>query len=265
MNDQLIHILDHSACLSRRQVRDYLAGAMEQEEQHAVELHLIACPLCGLAMEGFESRPADAAVSLAGLNAGFLKEHFDKLVPQIHLNSMSPAHALQSPSRKRSTQSIPAWKHVVLIGSLLAAFAILWYYEFGREKKTDVSSIPAAVPEPKPTVVAPAKAAVEAPVRQHKAKIHPNDEALIREAKAINARQPVELNDDELTKIFDESNALAGQNQSSGIAPSRAAAASGATSQKHVTPENKSGASQHEDSSDKESKKSSTSDPHTAD
>lgn len=208
MKEQLIHILDQSVCLSRRQMKDYLSGTMEQEEQHAVELHLIACPLCGMAMDGFEKHPSEALSGLNDLNSRFLKAHFDTLVPQIHLNSMAPATAIPSAKPLRQSQGQPIWKHVAIITVLLGAFALIWYYEFGRESSTyvapttQVSETVNPVPEP-----VPVKAEVSAPPakQKSKAKLHPDDEALIQEAKAMTAVEPVELSDDELTKIFDES------------------------------------------------------------
>ena len=79
MKEQLIHILDQSVCLSRKQMKEYLSGTMLPEEAHAAEVHLSSCPLCSLAMEGFEEHTEEALAAISALNSGFLKEHFAKV------------------------------------------------------------------------------------------------------------------------------------------------------------------------------------------
>lgn len=211
MKEQLLHILDQSVCLSRRQMRDYLSGSMEREEQHAVELHLISCPLCGMAMDGFETNSPEAVAGLNELNSRFLKAHFDTLVPQIHLNSMAPASAMPSTRAQRQSQRQPVWKHAAVITLLLGVFAVAWYYEFGRTR-SNYTSPPTQVAEPGDPIPQPEPVQASVPAvpakSNSKPRIHPDDEALIQEAKAMNAREPVHLTDDEeLTRIFDESTA----------------------------------------------------------
>lgn len=132
MKEQLIHILDESVCLSRRQLKDYLGGSMLPIENHAVEVHLNTCPLCRMAVEGFEENIGEATAALESLNSNFLKEHFDNIAPQIHLNSMSPTAALLGDSAKNTT-SRNLWRNASIAAAILLAFGALWYLEFGEK------------------------------------------------------------------------------------------------------------------------------------
>jgi FimV-like protein len=135
MKEQLIHILDQSVCLSRKQMREYLSGTMQREERHAAEVHLSSCPLCSMAMEGFEEHSEEALAAIAALNSGFLKEHFDNIAPQIHLNSMAPAAALPAAHASRKRGHIqPIWRMASIAAAVVLAFGVLWYVEFGRTK-----------------------------------------------------------------------------------------------------------------------------------
>jgi hypothetical protein len=159
MKERLIHILDQSVCLSRKQMRDYLSGTMQREEMHAAEIHLNTCPLCSMAMEGFEEHSDEALAAIASLNSGFLKEHFDNIAPQIHLNSIAPAAALPAahPARKHGTIQ-PLWRKASIAAAALLAFGVLWYMEFGRNK--DAASAPLAMadhPQTKPDIQHPAR------------------------------------------------------------------------------------------------------------
>lgn len=120
MKEQLSHILDQSVCLTRRQVAAYLEGRMEPEELHAAQMHIASCPLCSLAMDGFEDAPKESLAALSTLNTDFLKEQFDKSLPQIHLNSVAPAAVIRETRRRRR-----AGEHRVLPFRRLAAAAAL--------------------------------------------------------------------------------------------------------------------------------------------
>ena len=137
MKEQLTHILDQSVCLSRKQMKEYLSGSMQREEMHAAEVHLTTCPLCSLAMEGFEEHSDEALAAIASLNSGFLKDHFDNIAPQIHLNSMAPAAAMPAAQYKRKAAAIqPWWRKASIAAAILLAFGALWYVEFGRNDDT---------------------------------------------------------------------------------------------------------------------------------
>jgi hypothetical protein len=50
---RLIKAIDNSACLTRRQINDYIYKKLFPEEQYVVEMHLNECPFCNDAIEGF--------------------------------------------------------------------------------------------------------------------------------------------------------------------------------------------------------------------
>ena len=125
MKEALTHIMDESVCLTRRQLRDYLSGGMLPIEAHAVEVHLASCPLCSMAVDGFEEHPEGALQAIGALNSGFLKTHFDKIAPQIHLNSIAPAMAT-SAMRPRKGAGIPVWRIAAVAASALLAVGIFW-------------------------------------------------------------------------------------------------------------------------------------------
>jgi FimV-like protein len=136
MKEQLIHILDQSVCLTRKQMKEYLSGAMLPEEAHAAEVHLSSCPLCSMAMEGFEEHSEQALAAISALNSGFLKEHFDNISPQIHLNSMAPAATIHQADRRR-TNVQPFWRVGSIAAALLLLLGLVWAYE-RRHKEPSV-------------------------------------------------------------------------------------------------------------------------------
>ena len=132
MKEALSHILDQSVCLTRRQMKEYIAGTMLREEQHAAELHLASCPLCSMAMDGFEAHSEEALAAIASLNSGFLKEHYDAVTPQIHLNSVAPVMTASAPRRKTGAQ--PLWRNLGIAASVVLALGVVW---FMRQQKME--------------------------------------------------------------------------------------------------------------------------------
>lgn len=129
MKERLLHILDQSTCLTRRQMKDYLAGTMLPEEVHAAETHISSCPLCSMALEGFQEHTEEALAAISSLNSGFLKDHFDSISPQIHLNSLAPAipvaHHGQATHKKKGNL-IPLYKLGAVAAAILVGFGIFW-------------------------------------------------------------------------------------------------------------------------------------------
>lgn len=139
MKEQLIHILDQSVCLSRKQMKEYLSGTMLPEETHAAEVHLSSCPLCSLAMEGFSEHSEQALEAIAALNSGFLKDHFDNISPQIHLNSMAPAASLQmSKSGRKRANTQPLWRVGSIAAAMLLLFGLVWAFERSHNRESDM-------------------------------------------------------------------------------------------------------------------------------
>jgi FimV C-terminal domain len=139
-NEQLKHIFDNSACLTKKQMIDYVAGTMINEESHAVEVHLNSCPFCNEAIEGmFEQQEGNTADVLAGINSDFLKDHFSLQNPQIHLNSLAPAAqatGIHYQPKKKKAKTQPLFRTVSIAAALLLLFFTLWYFDFGKSKPT---------------------------------------------------------------------------------------------------------------------------------
>ncbi len=141
MKEQLIHILDQSVCLSRKQMKEYLSGTMLPEEAHAAEVHLSSCPLCSLAMEGFEEHTEEALAAISALNSGFLKEHFANISPQIHLNSMAPAATMpMARSGRRHSSVQPLWRVGSIAAGIILIFGLIWAFERSHNKEASPAS-----------------------------------------------------------------------------------------------------------------------------
>lgn len=159
MKERLLNILDQSTCLTRRQMKDYLAGTMLPEEIHAAETHIASCPLCSMALEGFEANSDEALAAIASLNSGFLKDHFDSITPQIHLNSMAPAVPVAHHphhTKKKKTQSYSLLKVAAVAAALAIGFGVFWVIDqrgnkiqdAGRIAQNEEMSVPAAAIAP---------------------------------------------------------------------------------------------------------------------
>ncbi len=136
MKEQLLHILDDTACLTRKQMKDYLAGTMLPEEIHAAESHIASCPLCSMALEGFEAHSEEALAAIASLNSGFLKEHFDAITPQIHLNSLSPSTTVSGSRPKKRARIVSFTRLLGVAAMALLAIGAFWYYQYNQEQKS---------------------------------------------------------------------------------------------------------------------------------
>ncbi len=133
-NEQQIHIFDDSSCLTSRQLKDYVSGSLTNEEVHAIEVHLNSCPFCNEAAEGmFAAREGRAAEVMAGLDTDFLQEHFGKINPQIHLNSLAPAHAATHTHmpRRRKVKAQPLWLTSTVAAGFLLLIGLIWFARNG--------------------------------------------------------------------------------------------------------------------------------------
>ena len=164
MKERLIHILDQSACLSRRQMVDYAAGTMIREEAYALEQHLNTCPLCSAAIDGMLMHPEAALEAVGTLNGDFLKTHFAAITPQIHLNSMTAsvsATATNSNAQKGSRTFTPARLAASVAVLVALSLGATWY--FTNRNTVKYSEHPLAVNTPTATQAPPEQAVAAAP------------------------------------------------------------------------------------------------------
>ncbi|XZF13880.1 tetratricopeptide repeat protein [Chitinophagaceae bacterium MMS25-I14] len=140
MNNQLAHIFDNSVCLTKRQLRDYVAGHMGNEEAYALELHLNSCPFCSEAVEGLQMHPEETVAMLHEMNSDFLQEHFALHTPHVHLNSMAPAASMSAGhhNHKKKNKVQPLWRNASIAAVILLSFGLMWYLQFGREKPVEL-------------------------------------------------------------------------------------------------------------------------------
>jgi hypothetical protein len=136
MNEQLKHIFDDTACLNRRQMKDYVANVMAAEERHAAEAHLNCCPFCSEALDGMQAHKQEVVGMFAELNPQFIRQHFELTNPQVHLNSMSPAyHVMPEKRTAHHIQNTHKWRTILLVSAILLAFTAMWYVEFIKDMK----------------------------------------------------------------------------------------------------------------------------------
>jgi len=135
MSEQLKHIFDKTACLSRRQLKDYVNGLMTREETYAAEHHINSCFFCSDAVEGMTDQQT-ALAAVEELNHGFLKDHFSLINPQVHLNSMAPsasaAPVAVSRRHRARGKAQPAVRTGSLVAFLLLGLGLWWYLQFEK-------------------------------------------------------------------------------------------------------------------------------------
>lgn len=73
-NEQYIRIFDESSCLTPKQLKGYVSGNMVHEESHAVEVHLLSCPLCSDAVEALQAETQGGVDMLSGIDSSFLDQ-----------------------------------------------------------------------------------------------------------------------------------------------------------------------------------------------
>ena len=132
MSHLLDTVFERSVCLTKRQVRDYIAGVMAEEECYVAELHLSSCMFCSGAVDGLLPAEAESLKALHELNPDFIGEHVRRTMPQIHLNSMAPA----APAGKPHHHPVPHswWRMMPVAGALALAFFLLRDRKPGKEQ-----------------------------------------------------------------------------------------------------------------------------------
>lgn len=136
MCEQLKRIFDSSACLSRRQLKDYVSGQMSREEEYAAEYHVNTCLLCSEALDGLGKKAS--VLIFEELDANFLEDHFSLINPQIHLNSIAPSMGAQPVTRVlKKKNNAPLLKPTSILSALILAFAVLWYLDYEKPAVAD--------------------------------------------------------------------------------------------------------------------------------
>ena len=124
IKEDVKHLFDRSACLTKRQFEAYLSGNMITEEVYGIEHHINGCPLCSMAMDGMQLRK-DALVVANQLNTDFLTNHLAATPQQSASNAASYVKSLK-PKEISTKPLITGVKVLVAIG---ACAGILWFVQ----------------------------------------------------------------------------------------------------------------------------------------
>lgn len=177
-NEQLKHIFDNSTCLTKKQMRSYVTGSMTNEEAHAVEVHLNSCPMCSDAIDGLFAQEEVGLVGLSEVNSDFLKDHFGKVNPHIHLNSITATHSRHIHLNRKKEKVHHLWRTASIAAGLLLLVGMLWYYRLTNTELAD-NPIAQQITLPKQqeevTTIKPSQQqpiAMSMPAREESAKTH---------------------------------------------------------------------------------------------
>jgi hypothetical protein len=122
MKPEIENIFDHNACLTRRQIKDYISAVMATEESEAVELHFNSCPLCREAMDGYLAHSDKALEALATLDTNFLKDQIGAIQ---QTQEAKPVPIMTRPSKKkRSLVQRPGFHSIIPVLLAVGAFAL---------------------------------------------------------------------------------------------------------------------------------------------
>lgn len=148
MHRLLAHIFDNSACLTKRQLKDYVTGVMSEEECYAVERHANDCSFCSEAIEGLSMHSADAISRLELLTPEFIQDHFQKNLPPVHLNAIASAGVAESAPAKHKRSGRSRLHLLALAATLLLSFFLIrgWKPQEPRRQ----SALPAIVADTTP-------------------------------------------------------------------------------------------------------------------
>ncbi len=153
MHRLLAHIFDNSACLTKRQLKDYVTGVMAEEECYAVERHANDCSFCSEAIDGLSAHNGEAVSLLeTTLTPEFLHDHFQKNLPPVHLNSIGPTAAAESAPAKHKKSGI-GWLHIsALAATLLLSFFLIRGWKPQHRPPDRHVALPATVADTMPVV-----------------------------------------------------------------------------------------------------------------
>lgn len=151
-DQNILQILDQSACLSKSQLIGYLNHNLFPEELRTVELHLSSCVLCSEALEGLEAvQNAEsllASIVPPVLPAIILPEkpaEKKELKPEVkpvhvpsqkHLRIKNQAESKSQEPNKYNSNPRGFWfKSIGAAAALIIGFGLIWYFELGSDKE----------------------------------------------------------------------------------------------------------------------------------
>ncbi len=147
MEDQYLHILDDSRCLTRRQIFDYLENKLSTEERYVVECHLNDCPFCSDALEGFTAEQGNEQTTKHHLNE--LYHHF------VHNQEDKPRKHKENPNSGWQKSSWYAAAAILVIA--VGAFYLTGYIVKVTSPSNEIAQKQPPAPEPAAETSAPAQ------------------------------------------------------------------------------------------------------------
>lgn len=157
-NEQYIRIFDESSCLTPKQLKGYVSGNMVHEESHAVEVHLLSCPLCSEAVEALQAEARGGIDMLSGIDSSFLDQNDAYKNLEDTTTPVAKSKPIAKPNikvSKKNTESLggakantPVIRILTIAASLiLLLFCGYWIWSNNNTTTTNDAPIAQAVPE----------------------------------------------------------------------------------------------------------------------
>lgn len=157
-NEQYIRIFDESSCLTPKQLKGYVSGNMVHEESHAVEVHLLSCPLCSDAVEALQAETQGGVDMLSGIDSSFLDQNDAYKNLEDTTTPVAKSKPIAKPNikvSKKNTESLggaktstPVIRILTIAASLiLLLFCGYWIWSNNNTTTTNDAPIAQAVPE----------------------------------------------------------------------------------------------------------------------
>lgn len=165
MDRRLLQILNNTACLSKSQLQGYVQNTLQPEELYAVEMHLIECPICNDALEGFaieknlnnllagiqppaklpspktkEKKSSEVKNNNTSEKLSQNKTLANNTTQKSSDTNIRHKNAAHTAVRQRSNST--KWLRPLAIAAILIiGFTLLWYFEFYHPAKNNNSQI----------------------------------------------------------------------------------------------------------------------------
>jgi tetratricopeptide (TPR) repeat protein len=140
MDRRLLQILENTTCLSKTQLEGYINNDLQPEELYAVEMHLIECPICNDAVEGFIREGNINALSSQLPTSLKLPPHKKEkkgpeaknIVSTSHANTTGGSNTSKQYNERRPARPFNLLKPFGIAAVLILGFILLWHYQLSR-------------------------------------------------------------------------------------------------------------------------------------
>lgn len=151
MSEELKHIFDKSACISKRQMKEYIGGMMNREEARAIEHHLTYCEFCNEAIDGLMADQQASHTALDELNDKFIRDFYARQEANEIKNAKIIARNTPSTNPKKTI-----WLSITgIAAALLIGFAGMRYFDKQQNTTTPIIASNNNEPIPAPETDSP--------------------------------------------------------------------------------------------------------------